>query len=78
MPCLSSAALGVSGMFNCASGSRVIGANDEIRVGCIGIRSKGAQHVDVFHELPNVRVVSLCDVDEEILNEQAKKFKDRG
>jgi len=58
--------------------SRVLGANDDIRVAVVGFRSKGAQHIKVFHEIPGVRIVALCDVDENILNREVQKFKDRG
>jgi len=57
--------------------SRALGANDDIRVAVVGFRGKGAQHIDVFGNLPGVRVVALCDVDKNILDHEAKKFKDR-
>ncbi len=57
-------------------GSRVLGANDDIRVAVVGFRSKGAQHIEVFREIPGVRVVALCDVDEDILNREVQKLKD--
>lgn len=61
-----------------ASWSRVLGANDEIRVGVIGHRSKGAQHVQVFHELEGVRVVALCDADREVMDTTEAEFIERG
>lgn len=60
------------------SWSRVLGANDEIRMGVIGFNSKGAQHIDVFHQIPGVRVVALCDADAEIVDREVGKFKERG
>jgi len=57
--------------------SRVLGANNDIRVAVVGIRSKGAQHIGVFNNLEGVRVVALCDVDKNILDREVKKFKDR-
>lgn len=57
--------------------SRVRGANDDIRVAVAGMQNKGAQHVRIFHDLPGVRVVALCDVDRAILDRQAKPFADR-
>ncbi|RPI03767.1 MAG: gfo/Idh/MocA family oxidoreductase [Calditrichaeota bacterium] len=61
-----------------AQWSRVLGANDTIRVGIIGFNSKGAQHIDVFRSLPGVRVTALCDVDQTIVDREAAKFKERG
>jgi predicted dehydrogenase len=57
--------------------SRVLGANDDIRVAVVGFRGKGAQHIEVFRKLPGVRVVALCDVDKEVLDGEVKKFADR-
>lgn len=60
------------------SHSRVLGANDEIRVGVIGFRGKGGQHVDVFHQLEGVRVVALCDVDQDVIDRKKAAFDERG
>ncbi len=57
--------------------SNVLGANDEVRVAVAGIRSKGAQHVKLFHQLPGVKVAALCDPDQEILDREVAKFKER-
>ena len=57
--------------------SKVLGANDEIRVGVAGLRSKGADHVEQFSKLPNVRVAALCDVDMDILEREVEKFRTR-
>jgi predicted dehydrogenase len=59
-------------------GRKVLGANDEIRVGVVGIRSKGAHLIEAFHALDGVRVVALCDVDQRILDREAAKFEQRG
>ena len=57
--------------------SSALGKNDEIQVAVVGFRSKGAQHIDVFHNLPGVRVAALCDADRDILAREVKKFTDR-
>jgi hypothetical protein len=57
--------------------SRVRGANEAIRVAVVGMWNKGAQHVKIFHQLPGVRVVTLCDVDRAVLDREAKFFLDR-
>ena len=36
--------------------------NEEIRVAVVGLRSRGWAHVSGFDQLPDVRVVALCDV----------------
>lgn len=59
-----------------SSYSRILGANDEIRIAVVGFHSKGMQHIQQFHEMPGVRVVALCDVDQNILDRAASRFKE--
>jgi predicted dehydrogenase len=56
---------------------RVLGSNDAIHVAVVGIRGKGGQHIEEFHKLDGVRVTALCDVDQDILEREVQKFKDR-
>jgi predicted dehydrogenase len=46
-------------------------------VAVVGFRSKGAQHIEVFHGLEGVRVAALCDADEQVLGREVKKFQER-
>ena len=55
--------------------SRAASPNDAINIAVIGIRSRGAAHYKQFAKLPNVNVVTLCDVDERLF---AKALKDLG
>ena len=57
--------------------SRIRGANDDIRLAIVGLRKKGKEHLDIFPKVPGVRIVALCDVDTQFLDEEAKKFNDR-
>ena len=41
---------------------RVIGANDKIRVGFIGVGNRGTQLLHLFMEQPDCEVAALCDV----------------
>ncbi|MEX2672766.1 MAG: Gfo/Idh/MocA family oxidoreductase [Phycisphaeraceae bacterium] len=52
---------------------RVRGANDQVRIAVLGVRSKGWQHVGIFRSLPGVRVVTLCDPDQAILDRRAEE-----
>jgi len=54
---------------------RILGINDEIRVGVVGIRSKGRQLITEFQKLEKVRVTAICDVDQNILAERRKEFE---
>jgi len=57
--------------------SRVRGANDDIRVAVVGLRSQGSNHVKWFSQIPDVRVVAICDADKSVLEREEKKFADR-
>ncbi len=53
--------------------SRVLGANEEIRVGVVGVRGRGKGHLDAFSRLSGSRVVAVCDVDPAVLAEQTAR-----
>jgi len=57
--------------------SRARGANDAVRVGVIGLRGQGSNHIKWFSAIPGVRVVAICDADRAILDREAKKSRDR-
>jgi predicted dehydrogenase len=67
-----------------ASPSR--GANDTVRVAVIGLGSttatggvggRGHQLIPRLREVPGVKIVALCDVDQAHLDREVKPFKDR-
>ncbi len=41
-------------------------ANNEIRLGVVGIRGRGRDHYRAFAKVPGVRVAYLCDIDERL------------
>lgn len=53
--------------------AQVRGANDKIRVASIGVGGKGGSDVDQAAAAGG-EIVALCDVDENTLNEKAKKY----
>jgi len=57
--------------------SRARGANDDIRVAVVGIRSQGSNHINWFRKIPGVRVMAICDADRAFLDREAKKFAER-
>ena len=57
--------------------SRVLGANDDIRVGVVGFRGQGGGHINRFLTIPGVRLVALCDVDRKVLDGQLQKAAER-
>ncbi|MGH9674256.1 MAG: Gfo/Idh/MocA family protein [Bryobacteraceae bacterium] len=40
------------------------GANDRIRVGVVGVRGRGRDHIDVYANQPNTVVGAVCDIDQ--------------
>ncbi len=66
--------------------SPILGANDAIRIGVIGVGSfvkiggKGRGDIRDFREIPGVRVTAICDCDSDHLDyeiEQFKKWKEK-
>jgi predicted dehydrogenase len=57
--------------------SRVLGANDDLRVAVVGFNGQGSNHIGYFSKLPGVRVVALCDADRNVIDREARKFKER-
>ena len=58
--------------------ARALGANDDVRVAVVGFRGQGGLHLRLLRELTGVRVVAVCDVDEDVLNRELKRSGDRG
>ena len=61
-----------------APNTRVRGANEDIRVAVAGFGGRGRSHIEGFRKIKGVRVVALCDVDQNILDKGVKEFADRG
>ena len=56
----------------------VLGANGDIRVAVVGFNSRGMDHITGFQKVPGVRLVALCDVDQDVLQKEAKRQADAG
>lgn len=63
--------------------SRVLGANDDIRVAMVGVGSSvkvggiGKKMMRGIRKIPGVRIVALCDPERAHLEPEVQKFKDR-
>ncbi|NIA13260.1 MAG: Gfo/Idh/MocA family oxidoreductase [Nitrospiraceae bacterium] len=51
----------------------VLGANDRIRVCCIGLNGRGGAHIRECIAQNGVEVAALCDVDERVINRRAQE-----
>ena len=70
---LATAAAGTAVPMTAASASRIIGANDRIRLGLIGCGSMGRGDLRDMLKAGKTQAVALCDVDE---SQIAKTQKD--
>jgi predicted dehydrogenase len=53
------------------------GPNEEIRMAVLGIRGQGSEHIKWYAGMKNVRVVTICDVDENLFAERVKLVGER-
>ena len=70
-----SALAGMATSLPAASYAKVLGANERVRIGVIGIRGMGYGHIQGFSQLDNVEVVAICDIDENVLAKQLSRME---
>jgi predicted dehydrogenase len=68
--------LGVNSL-NAASYNRILGANDKIRMGFIGIGNRGSQLLKLFMDQPEQEVAALCDIYDPYLQRDRSKVDQR-
>jgi len=56
---------------------KVFGANERIRVACVGIHGRGGSHIGGFTALGGSEVVALCDPDAHVLEGRAKALEEK-
>lgn len=56
--------------------SKVLGANDDIRVGIIGVNGRGKSHMSAYGKMKGVRVTALCDADPDVLYARVGKMSE--
>lgn len=71
---LVAAGIPFAGTLACASG-KVLGANDTINVGIVGIHSRGGALLKTLTSMDKVNVVAICDVDEKDLGKRIAEVK---
>ena len=57
--------------------NRIIGANNKIRVGFIGVGNRGSQLLQIFMNQPDCEIAALCDVYEPYLLRDRSKVDPR-
>ncbi len=68
----------LSGLGMIGASSRVLGANETVRVAVCGVRGRGLDHIRSFSRLPNVQVAAICDVDENVIAERLQTMAKMG
>lgn len=68
--------LGVNSI-SAQSYNRIIGANEKVRVGFIGIGNRGSQLMNIFMKQPNCEVAALCDVYQPYVSRDRSKIHPR-
>jgi predicted dehydrogenase len=63
----------VAGLTTALSQSRVLGANNRIRLGFIGLGNRGDQVLDAFRKQKDADIVALCDIHQPYVDFAAKK-----
>ncbi|MCA8951131.1 MAG: Gfo/Idh/MocA family oxidoreductase [Planctomycetes bacterium] len=57
---------------------RILGSNGALRVGVVGVRGRGRDHIGGLRRLADVRLTALCDVDRDVLGSRLEKAKADG
>ena len=70
----SSVAIG-AGLALAGPASRVLGANDDIRVAVVGVGGQGGGHMNYFHGCKGARLVAICDADRSHVENRAADFE---
>jgi predicted dehydrogenase len=77
---IGTAGIAIGGMgFSAKSYASVVGANERINLAVIGIRGQGFTHIRnwcALKENRNVFLKTICDVDEELFDDRAKKVEE--
>lgn len=55
--------------------SQAPGANSDIRIGVIGFNGRGQSHISAYTGMKGVRLVALCDVDNNVLEKGVKQLQ---
>ena len=68
---------GTSALTACQT-TRILGANDTINVGIVGLNGRGGGLMGSLLKQANARIVALCDVDRNVLENRVGQLKEKG
>ncbi len=70
--------LGITMGMTAKSYAKIMGANDRVNIGVVGIRQQGFNHIRNYAALNNVEVMALCDIDSRLFPERSEWLKNNG
>ena len=59
-------------------GAMILGANDTINIGAIGINGMGWSDTKALLRIPGVKLTAICDVDQNVLEKREAEMKTKG
>jgi len=71
----SGVAVGLAAATSVLSAERIVGANERIRLGFIGVANRGGQLMDAFLKHADAQIAALCDVDSRSLAKSRQKVE---
>src|SRR5579862_4364912 len=63
----------MAGATTALGAARAAGANERVRLGCIGLGNRGDQVLDAFLKHPETEIVGVCDLSQAYMDSAAKK-----
>ncbi|GMW00324.1 MAG: dehydrogenase [Candidatus Hydrogenedentota bacterium] len=54
---------------------KVFGANGRVNIGCIGLNSRGQEHMGALCDTQGAQITALCDVDERVLSDRVNQLR---
>lgn len=69
---------GAAGLASLPTWAAPLGANSDVRVAVIGFNGRGAGHIKSLLEIPGVRLVALCDVDQNVMDKKVAELGKKG
>lgn len=66
-----------SAALSAKSYGRILGSNDRVNFAVIGVRSRGAAHIDSLLISQNAAITHICDVDTRYLDQRAAAIKEK-
>ena len=75
---MTGAGLVLPGYTSLQKGSTILGANDTINIGAIGINGMGWADTKALLKIPGVKLTAICDVDQNVLDKRKAEMKEQG